>query len=565
MMQSLMAADRLLYVFPTVDEEGRRLARAIIKAGAAPKAILLPEHDRAALLMELIHYWEEETGQQAAYWAGSLWDIPLVRRALKALREQSQLEVWGMLQAWNPASKEPTYLAERDSEARRCFLELLDKSEDILALEAWRQLTEICRTTTLESGTLPWSLQILTKQDPAPDPVERLLVPHFLYQKDGWPRWLGEMPNVTATAARRDSRGFDLHPDIKAARHLSWSVQEVSADVTPAEPLQERSVPTDFRLSPASRLQVWQANRLEHVYSVTELETYRRCPYAYWLERIVGLRAVEGENWELTPQEVGVMIHGVLESFYQRHQAQFAQTDGAVSGREEFGADLDLLVDQAVTALQKDFERRNLLVERQVQRIKRAVRALVGRDLEDLDQQRRPLRPRYFEWSFGDAQTGPFIVEGKGGRKIKLRGKVDRIDVDEQQKTFMVLDYKTGSRKITGRDIERGDSLQLPIYIQAVQTLLLPDYTPIGGVFFSLADMSKQDGMLCLDTVADYFEFSMRSSSIMPRDKWQALLEESLGHVRETVADIEAGRFPPTEGLCSNYCPYQDMCGCSLV
>lgn len=561
-----MAADRALYIFPTADEEGRRLARAIIKAGNAPKAILLPEHDRAAILMELIHYWEEETGEQAAYWAGSLWDIPLVRRALKALRDQTQLDVWRILEASQLRSDGSATLRERDEEARRCFLELLEKKQQVLSLEAWRQLAEICRMTTLENGTLPWLLTILTKQDRAPENVERLLVPRFFLQRDGWPRWLPDIQQVTATAARKDSRGFDLYPDTRSARQMSWSIEEVSTPQKEFTARQEHHRPRDVRFSPGSRLRRWQAEMEQHVYSVTELELFRRCPYAYWLERVVGLRSVEAETWDLSPQEIGIMIHSVLEAFYRRHQEEFSQTGGAVSGREAFGSDLDRLVDLAVADLQRQRpERRNRLVERQVQRIKRALRALVGQDLEDMDEQRRPLRPKYFEWSFGDGETAPLLLKADDGSEIKLRGKVDRIDVDEEQKTYMVLDYKTGSRKITGRDIERGDSLQLPLYIRAVQELLLPDYKPIGGVFFSLADMSKQDGMLCLDIVSDYFDFSMRSSSIMPRAKWQALMDQSLEHVCETVTEIEAGRFSRSEGLCSHYCPYRDMCGCNLV
>ena len=194
--------------------------------------------------------------------------------------------------------------------------------------------------------------------------------------------------------------------------------------------------------------------------------------------------------------------------------------------------------------------------------MQRALRAVVVKDLADMRGQKRPLKPEYFEWSFGSGESPPLELEGD--HAIRLRGKVDRIDVDHENKTFLIIDYKTGSGKITGKDIENGRALQLPLYIHAVQRLLLPGYLPVGGLYFSLATMSMSDGFLRLDRVEDYFDFSMRSSSFMPPEQWQAVMDGALKQVHELVADLYEGRFERSDQICAAYCAYQDMCRCGM-
>jgi ATP-dependent helicase/DNAse subunit B len=68
------------------------------------------------------------------------------------------------------------------------------------------------------------------------------------------------------------------------------------------------------------------------------------------------------------------------------------------------------------------------------------------------------LRPRYFEWEFGKKMP-PLTLKLKGGRTASFAGRIDRIDVDETQKRFLVIDYKTGPTKTTGAQVISGEVL----------------------------------------------------------------------------------------------------------
>jgi ATP-dependent helicase/DNAse subunit B len=55
---------------------------------------------------------------------------------------------------------------------------------------------------------------------------------------------------------------------------------------------------------------------------------------------------------------------------------------------------------------------------------------------------------------------------------LKLRGKIDRIDINEKNKLYNVIDYKLKGRKPSLKDLESGISLQLPVYLIAAKTIL---------------------------------------------------------------------------------------------
>ena len=85
--------------------------------------------------------------------------------------------------------------------------------------------------------------------------------------------------------------------------------------------------------------------------------------------------------------------------------------------------------------------------------------------------------------------------------KIKLKGKIDRIDINEEEKTLKVVDYKLGGKKPSSEDLLTGISLQLPLYLFAAKELISKEfgkeYNPAGAQIFSLKfneeDFGKKD------------------------------------------------------------------------
>ena len=62
-----------------------------------------------------------------------------------------------------------------------------------------------------------------------------------------------------------------------------------------------------------------------------------------------------------------------------------------------------------------------------------------------------------------------FAINLPDGMPLALRGKVDRIDIIEQEgnRRFRVVDFKSGDRRVDYDGIYHGLALQLPIYLEA--------------------------------------------------------------------------------------------------
>ena len=85
-------------------------------------------------------------------------------------------------------------------------------------------------------------------------------------------------------------------------------------------------------------------------------------------------------------------------------------------------------------------------------------------------------QPSLFEYKFGNFSNQKEKDQSKIPSlkidNLKLRGTIDRIDIDEEEKMFNVLDYKLKGTKPTRKDLDEGLSLQLPVYLMAGRHIL---------------------------------------------------------------------------------------------
>lgn len=295
------------------------------------------------------------------------------------------------------------------------------------------------------------------------------------------------------------------------------------------------------------KFQGWIVN---YVFSPSSLESYLLCPYRFYAQYFLKLAPEIQWEVEMTPAETGQILHRILEQFLLMDKKSYTEKN------------ILAIMEDHLSAFQKN--RPNLsqvLLEHHKKKISRTLLTFLEQDIFEWTHH-RTLVPRHLEWSFGRDGSPPLLLPDGQGGTIALCGRIDRIDVDEASKRFLVIDYKTGSTKTTGSKILAGDSLQLPLYILAVQKLLLPSYEPIGGLYYHLSDMSKKDGLLHADRLPEFLEIHPRSSSLVPGAKWDAAFQKIEDRVREIVAEIRKGVFPSHHDgePCEPYCAYQDIC-----
>lgn len=198
--------------------------------------------------------------------------------------------------------------------------------------------------------------------------------------------------------------------------------------------------------------------------SVTRLEKFSACPYAHFLSYGLGLR--ERELHEFEAVDLGNVFHEAMEYYSIKMKNQKKDWIEIEESIQKAWAEeaVDASVEEYNFKLLFKSERDKYNIERIKRMMKRSVWA-VSRQLECGE-----FKPEGFEVAFGEdtplESTNIILDEGQ---KMILRGKIDRVDLfeDDQNAYVKILDYKTGSKELSLSELYYGLQLQLFVYMNA--------------------------------------------------------------------------------------------------
>lgn len=209
------------------------------------------------------------------------------------------------------------------------------------------------------------------------------------------------------------------------------------------------------------------AKRQNMTVSVSRLESFFTCPYAYYFNYVLSLK--KRKDSEPEGFENGIMIHDVLEKFFA------AVRDGNID--EEHIA--ELVRREFDDALERNGYVRLLkkpAMARSFARLKEEG-VKVCKDLYEIFK-RSSFTPKYIEAELGKDIDS--LIINMDGKKLKFNGKIDRVDVLDNK--FLVIDYKTyKSADFSLKELYYGKKLQLYIYMRSVESAL--GLEPV-GVFY---------------------------------------------------------------------------------
>lgn len=190
----------------------------------------------------------------------------------------------------------------------------------------------------------------------------------------------------------------------------------------------------------------------EYVTSVSQLETYFKCPYRHYLK--YGLRAEEPDAAELKPSAIGNAIHNVLESFFKKY------SDKVYDGKD--------LSDEIRQVVEQEFSRaeyKHFFTDPVATHILNATKKECYVILPALIDNMREskFRPEGFEVGFGYRNSDNSILITQKGKTFRLCGRIDR--VDSYGDDVIIVDYKTGSVKPDIKSVFCGEKIQLYVYM----------------------------------------------------------------------------------------------------
>ena len=269
--------------------------------------------------------------------------------------------------------------------------------------------------------------------------------------------------------------------------------------------------------------------RAASTYAVSRLERYLECPFKYYAAHVLKLPEERDEQAWMTPQERGLFVHAVFESFFAEWQ-RLGHGAITTSNVEPAIALFDTIAERRLAALPEG----DRALERTLLLGSAAAAGFGERAFAFEIEDDMPLVERLLEYQLENTFT--FQTEA-GPRRIALRAKADRIDL-LQDGTLRIVDYKTG------RAPEKKRSLQLPIYGVCAQQAL-----------------EGRHGRSWTISRAVYIAFKDKTPFTQLQNPAKALAEGQA--VLLTVVDaIERGEFPvrPDEPFLCNWCPYPGVC-----
>ncbi len=237
---------------------------------------------------------------------------------------------------------------------------------------------------------------------------------------------------------------------------------------------------------------------VDTVVSATRLESWARCPFAYFAERLLEVRPVEDPEQQLEMPALvrGSLVHEILERFVREVLARPpAQRPGP---GQPWSADDRTRIREIAGEVCDEYEARGL-TGRPVfwRRDRAAVVALADRFLAEDDARRRETgtRPLAAEHEFGFGDDGgvpPVELRLDDGRVLRFRGSIDRVD-EGADGSLVVLDYKTGGvRDYQGLSADdpdaRGTRLQLPVYALAARAATGRPDAPVTAEYWFVSD-----------------------------------------------------------------------------
>ena len=208
--------------------------------------------------------------------------------------------------------------------------------------------------------------------------------------------------------------------------------------------------------------------------SVTEFAKYKKCPYRYYLECRVKprLQTLSDESTELDAGTFGSLIHDALELFGKTKELKNSTSAKSIR---------DFLVQTLREKVRQQYgERPRTVISIQAERAIRRLEAFA-------DWQANWA----LEHEIVDTElpfTGDHFSLDVDGKRMGLRGRIDRIDRHKTTNELIIWDYKTGNSADPKQHIKNGEwiDFQLPLYYH-----LLSQHTEYSGF---LRQGSQQQG-----------------------------------------------------------------------
>ncbi len=179
--------------------------------------------------------------------------------------------------------------------------------------------------------------------------------------------------------------------------------------------------------------------RTPEAYSASLIDAYIKCPFTYYLKNVLGMKH-DPVKIELGADDFGNFVHEVLRKFGESGECR------EITDEEEIAAKLESLVNECEA---KYYPNPTATIRIQLDSVRSRIVAFAKYEAA---HRSAGWRPEGCELNLG----GTIMHDG---RKIAIKGKIDRIDYNQETGAYCIIDYKTWDKidgaedKIFGKDV----------------------------------------------------------------------------------------------------------------
>ena len=204
--------------------------------------------------------------------------------------------------------------------------------------------------------------------------------------------------------------------------------------------------------------------------SVSRLEEFAQCPFRFFVRS--GLQAAERKIFELDARERGSFQHDVLRVFHERLAATGRRWRDLTppEAREQIRAIAAELTENFRGGLLRDTAQTRFEARALTASLQDFIEVVVAwlRDQNEFD-------PAAAELEFGgsDACVPAWELDAGAGHRLALHGRIDRVDLCPDPAgrgtLAVVVDYKSGGKKLDAVLVAHGVQLQLLAYLNVLR------------------------------------------------------------------------------------------------
>lgn len=336
--------------------------------------------------------------------------------------------------------------------------------------------------------------------------------------------------------------------------------------------------------------------------SVSRLEQYRRCPFAFHMK--YGLKLLEEDEFKIRALDTGNFMHEVIDEVFTRIE------DKDLNIKEITKEDLYNIISEIIS--KKLGMSRNYIFSSTpkfialTKRLKKVVYQSIDYIIEQLKNSKFELYGHELEFS-EKSEFKPMKLELEDGNNIVVTGKIDRVDVAkvDDKKYVRIIDYKSSVKDVDLNQIVAGIQIQLLTYLDEVSEQ--KGFDSSGVLYFNLLDtivkadknMSDEDikkelnkkfrmkGLVIADldiikmmdsriSPSNYSEsipvyldkdgnISKSKSKVLEKEQFESLQKYTKHIIKEISKEIFSGRidikpFYMNKKTPCEYCEYKSIC-----